>query len=124
MKKLLVVILLLTSLSYAKDRAWQDGKLVKLTIDTGKGDSSIVANTNQYGTTTAHVNASDEINYYATVRSGNIEYYAGRKLYGRGMPSLTENAPIKFVIDKDVLILKDDRGKEFKMRIGKKTLLD
>lgn len=123
MKKLLLVILLLSAVAFAKDRAWQTGKLVTVKIETEKGDSSVTGTANQYGVV-GHINSSDEINVYVTISADKYEYFAGRKLYSGKIPPLTENAPVKFALDKDILILVDDRGKEFKMRIGKRTAKD
>jgi hypothetical protein len=120
MKKVVLVLLLIAVPLLAKDRAWQTGKLVKVEIEAVKGDSVVNVTTTNYGAI-ASLRSADEINYYAYVEDERYTYFAGRKLYGGRLPLLTENAPISFAVEKDILILKDDRGKEFKMRLAKRT---
>jgi hypothetical protein len=60
--------------------------------------------------------------YYVTIVDGRDTFYAFRTLSWRWQrsPELTENTNVKFAIDGKNLILVDDRGREFKMSIGKK----
>lgn len=116
MKRLLIFLLLAACALYAKDRQWQDGKLVAVTVN----NQNVPSRVNPYG----NIRSYQAIDFYITVSDGKIQYYAGRQVWAeRDMPHLTENSPIKFVIEKDSLIIRDERGKEFKARITKKTAL-
>jgi hypothetical protein len=64
------------------------------------------------------------VTYHVTIVEGRDAFNAYRTLSWRWQrsPRLTENASIKFTVDRNQLTLIDDDGREFKMEIGKKRL--
>jgi hypothetical protein len=117
MKKVALVILLLVSLAYAKDRAWQSGKLVSVEVDAG-------SRTPQRVTTWGTVTSYQSHNITVAVEQNSVRYTATKQVYTeRDIPLFTENSTVRFVLDKNELIVVDERGKEFKARLAKKTSL-
>ncbi len=81
-------------------------------------------NGNYSGTTTS----SDwgHNTYRIVLDDGKITYFAERTLSFRWQhdPQFTENATIRFTLDGDKLIVLDDTGKEFKMKLIKRRIND
>ncbi|MFI5089684.1 MAG: hypothetical protein ACHP7P_06460 [Terriglobales bacterium] len=111
MKRWLIGLLLLTSVSgfAGHKRDWQTGRIVSYEVGSFQ-------HLEEDGTYTHPVCSM-------TLNVGEYTYFASRRLSAfrwSHCPTLTENAEAKYVIDKDSLIVLDDVGKEFQMRITKR----
>ena len=107
---------------------WRTGRLSSFTWEGWTSSSTTPVTCNAVGSlaTCAGGNTVDwgHVTYSVTIVEGRDAFYAYRTLSWRWQrsPRLTENASIKFAVDRDHLTLIDDDGREFKMEIGKKRL--
>lgn len=64
-----------------------------------------------------------ERNYELVVQQGDMLYYAERTLEvsGQRAPLFTEGADVKFKLDKNNLTVVEESGREFKMKLVKKS---
>jgi len=114
----IVVLVIGVALSAEKKpRTWQEGMLRDVSSQTG---SRLVGTSNNgHGSL---IQKRDDATFY-TVETSEYTYVAKRTLTSRGdkQLSLTINDPVKFAIERDDFYLQDDKGKEHKLTIEKKT---
>src|SRR5436853_7742765 len=116
MKRLITITLttiMLASLAIAKDRDWQEGKLIDITSEA-RTRGSIYNGTGmmvQY----------ERISY--VIDNGKYIYTASHTHRRRDKPlPLTIKAKVKFAIEKSKFYLMDEDGKEHELRLEKKAL--
>jgi len=112
--KTLVVTLLLCLPLYAADKQWNTGTLLVANSRTEKATgflNSVAARTIY----TVQIDAGDRI-YYAT-HTWDYEFL--------NLPKVTQNGPILWLLkDKDDLLIKDDKGKQFPLTITRTAMKD
>jgi hypothetical protein len=107
-------------------REWKDGRVVSFSkehwVSSGRGHTT--GQVNENGTFDASTSETKwgHNTYYLTLDDGFTLYFAERTLSWRWQhdPMFTENAPVKWALEKRTLILQTEDGKEFKMRLVKK----
>lgn len=129
MRPIFLVVLLLTvsPLFHAKDAKaqWNTGKLLSVdreqwTSTDRRTTSGSVDGSGNISATTRE-STSEHHSFQVVVDDGQFTYFAERTLdWWQRKPLLTENAEVKWRLDKDKFILLDERGKEFKMKLVKK----
>ena len=129
MKRIVVAVLLCSSLAVAGDKNsadWKTGKLLSFGREhwTSHSGSTTNGQVDPYGN--VHASTQDDswghVTFYAAVDDGEFTYFAERTLSFRWQhePVLTENADIKWKLETDNFTILDERGKEFKMKLDKK----
>ena len=116
-------------LAPGKDKGWwRTGRLSSFTLESWDSSSTSPVTCNAVGSL-ATCSGSNTVNwghvtYHVTIVEGRDALYAYRTLSWRWQrsPRLTENASVKFAVDRNQLTLIDDDGRAFKMEIGKKRL--
>jgi len=125
-----VVLLGVVVMAGAKQREWKTGKLVS------EDQKDWVS----YGgsTTTGQIAPSGQVNmktsqskwshstYTIAIDDGEYVYFCSRTLNFRWQrdPQFTENADVKFAIEKKDVYIVDDTGHEFKMELAKRRKKD
>jgi len=129
MKTVLAVLmcfLLVGSLPLAakKSRDWQHGQIIDYQTSewvTNSGSKSIDGGGGAGALTANPVWATEEHHPRCEVMvdTGDYTYRANRILCASlcKCPALVKNSDVKYAVEKDSLILLDDKGKEFKMQI-------
>jgi len=116
LKKIITIMLTITVLALpaiAKDRIWQEGKLIDITSET-RTHGSIVNGTG--------VMVEDERVSYV-IDDGKYIYTASHIYRRRDKPLLvTVKAKVKFAIEKSKFYIVDENGKEHELRLDKKAL--
>jgi hypothetical protein len=129
MKQVLLLALILTSvilLASDKQREWRTGKL--LTADkqhwVSHSGSSTTGQIDANGN--LHANTSESTwghnTYSVAIDDGEYIYICERTLSLRWQhdPRFTENADVKWALEKDTVYVIDDTGREFKMKLQKR----
>ncbi len=127
MKKLAIplMVLSLAVILWAekKPRVWQQGTLKDVTSETGSRLGGVYSG--RQGSTPGHGSIGSQRNdaTFYVIESGDYTYIAKRTLisYRDKQLPLTVNDAVKFAVEKDDFYLQDDRGKEHKLTIEKKT---
>ena len=118
MKYTALLLALLSVLCFAKDKKpleWKTGILLDSGTERGKRHVPIDGEIHEFRNDQAYYLIDDGEKYVYLVR---------RSMTSRGdkpIP-LTVNAPIKFAIDGSDLLLLDEKGKQHRLAIEKKTL--
>jgi hypothetical protein len=115
--KTILIALLLTGTAFAKDRAWQTGKLLDIQTERVM----------LRGSTTG------DQRFHYTIESGNLIYTVSHYPNNRRVPAfydamkpakpanLTIKGPVKFAIEKNKFYLQDDDGRDLKVELVKKA---
>lgn len=130
MKKIIVMIFLLSVTAFAKDHAWREGKLLDTTREhyTTYGSSRVTGEVNRYGEFEGRSTQSSwgHDRYTFAVEDERYVYVLSTVLSWRWSKEakVTVNAPIKFALEGDKAYILDDAGREHKLRMEKKILKD
>ena len=123
----LLAFTLATTPTFAKDRAWQAGKLLDSDRNayfvgtTGSGSTYDYG----YGTySSADSTAIYRIWQYFTIEGDTTVYLARERLrWKRSKPAdVAVNGAVRYAVDKQKLVVLDDQGKEHEMEIIKRVL--
>jgi hypothetical protein len=114
MKNLALLLLLLPALAYAKDKKpieWHTGTLLDSSTERG----TRVVDGNGLRNDQAYYQIDDGERYVYIVRRSMTSKW------DKPIP-LTINAPIKFALDGDDMLILDEKGKQHRLAIEKKIL--
>jgi hypothetical protein len=128
MRRLLLLLLILVCPLFAakKEAEWRTGHLLSASREhwISTSGSSTNGNIDQAGNYHAQTtqNSWGHNTYYVALEDSQFVYYAERTLSWRWQhdPHFTENADVPWMLDKDNLTVKDDTGREFKMKLVKR----
>jgi hypothetical protein len=116
----LLLLVVCSMLSLAKDHAWTTGTLVDSETERGTRTVGIPST---IGSGPMIATLRNDVTLY-TIDDGKYLWLVSRRMVKKNDKSLelTVNAPVKFAIEKEDCYLLDDEGKEHKLVVEKKTL--
>jgi len=116
----LLLLVVCSVASLAKDRAWTLGTLVDSETERGTRTVGIPST---IGSGPMIATLRNDVTLY-TIDDGKYLWVVSRRMVKKhDKPlNLTINAPVKFAIEKEDCYLLDDEGKEHKLVVEKKTL--
>jgi hypothetical protein len=113
-----------------KPREWRTGKLLSADKQhwVSHGGSTTTGHVDDYGNLQASTSDSSwgHNTYDVAIEDGEYIYMCSRTLNFRWQhdPKFTENADVKWAIEKNAVYLLDDTGREFKMELVKRRKVD
>ena len=116
----LLLLVVCSVVSLAKDRTWTTGTLVDSETERGTRTVGIPST---IGSGPMIATLRNDVTLY-TIDDGKYLWVVSRRMLKKhDKPlNLTINAPVKFAIEKEDCYLLDDEGKEHKLVVEKKTL--
>jgi len=128
----LIAILSISTLAFAgkKERQWKTGKLVDSANETftRHGGTNTQGHVNSDGTYTAGTSqvSWEHEKFIFTIRGDDMIYVVSHVISFRWSKKveLTVNGPVKYAVEKRDFYLVDENGREFKMKIEKKILIE